>query len=187
MKILKRREFGDGILRETAKLLPINEIKSRNIQTLIKDMRYTLSKLSLGIGLAAPQIGQSISLSVISIRSTPHRPTVEKYDLVIINPVITKLVGRKSQMWEGCISGGPGKSGLFAKVPRYKSLKLKYTDEKGINHHKNFDGLLAHVIQHEIDHLAGVLFVDKVKDTKSYMSYKEYIKFAKNEQKNQLK
>ena len=137
-------------------------------------MRFTLTSKKLGVGLAAPQVGKDLALSVISIHPTKHRPKVKELELVIINPKITKYTGRKTQMWEGCLSGG--KSGLFAKVPRHKSVELEYLDEKGIKHKKTFKGLPAQVIQHEVDHLNGILFVDKVKDTKTYMTLKEYKK-----------
>lgn len=179
MKVLKRTEFGEAVLREKARELSAAEIKNHKIQSLIKDMRHTLSSLKLGVGLAAPQVGQSIALSVIAIQPTPHRPKAEPFDLVIINPVVTETFGRKKQMWEGCISAGPGKAGLFAKVPRYKKVKVKFIDETGKSRHEVFEDLQAHVMQHEIDHLNGTLFVDKVKDTKTYTTYKEYMKIVK--------
>jgi peptide deformylase len=179
MKVLKRTEFGEAVLREKARELSVAEIKSQKLQTLIKDMRHTLSSLKLGVGLAAPQVGESIALSVIAIQPTPHRPKAVPFDLVIINPVVTETFGRKKQMWEGCISAGPGKAGLFAKVPRYKKVKIKFIDETGKSRHEVFEDLQAHVMQHEIDHLNGTLFVDKVKDTKTYTTYKEYMKIVK--------
>lgn len=148
-------------------------------------MHYTLSTLKLGIGLAAPQVGEGIALSLIAIQSTEHRPEVEPFDLVIINPEISQTFGRKKHLWEGCISAGAGRAGLFAKVPRYPKIKLKYLDEKGVQRHKIFTDLPAHVIQHEVDHLNGILFVDKVKDTTSYMTYREYVKhLGKKSSKN---
>lgn len=179
MKILKRIEFGNGVLREKARQLSVAQAKSRKVQQLIRDIRYTLRSLELGVGLAAPQVGEGIALSVISIQPTPHRPKAEVFNLVMINPVITETLGRKKQMWEGCISAGPGKAGIFAKVPRYRKVKVKFIDQNGISRHKIYEDLQAHVIQHEVDHLNGVLFVDKVKDTKTYTTYKEYMKIVK--------
>jgi len=71
---------------------------------------------------------------------------------------------------------GSVKANLFAKVPRYKKIELEYFDEHAIKQTRVFKGLAAHVIQHEVDHLNGILFVDKVKDTSTYMTYKEYKK-----------
>lgn len=178
-KVLKRTEFGNPVLRQQARVLSVAEITAEAVQDLIQNMRFTLTSLKLGVGLAAPQVGEGIALSVIAIRPTPHRPGVKEFDLVIINPEITETFGRKSQMWEACVSGGAGKAALFAKVPRYKKIKLTYVDEYGLSHHDVFEGLPAHVVQHEVDHLNGILFVDKVKDTKTYMTYGEYIKAKK--------
>lgn len=175
-KLLKRTEFGNSILRETARKLNKEQILSRKTQSLICDMRYTLSELKLGVGLAAPQVGEAIALAIIVILPTKHRPKVEPFDLVLINPEITETMSRKKQLWEGCISAGAGKAGLFAKVPRYSKIKVKFMDEKGATRHEVFEGLPAQVIQHEVDHLNGVLFVDKVKDTTTYMTYREYVK-----------
>lgn len=174
MKVLERIEFGDPILRSKARKLAVAEIKSAKIQKLIADMRHTLISKKLGVGLAGPQAGQGIALSVIAIRPTKHRPKAKEFDLVIINPKITKTFGYRSQMWEGCLSAG--KSGLFAKTPRYKKIEAEYMDENAAKHRKIFGGLQAQVIQHETDHLNGILFVDHVKDTSTYMTLKEYKK-----------
>ncbi|HSX43871.1 MAG TPA: peptide deformylase [Candidatus Saccharimonadales bacterium] len=174
MNVLAKTEFGNPILREVAKKLTKQQIVSPKVQSLIKDMRHTLITQKLGIGLAAPQIGQSLALSTIAIRPTAHRKKVEPFDIVIINPEISQHFAYRKSMWEGCLSGG--KSGLFAKVPRYKKIELVYHDEYGKRHTRIFEGLEAQVIQHEVDHLNGVLFVDRVKDPKTYMTLKEYKK-----------
>lgn len=180
MKILPRTQFGNPILRKQTNTLSKAEILSPVIQRLINDMRHTLIEQKLGIGLAAPQIGKSVALAVIVIRPTPHRPDVKEFDLVLINPVITDFVGKKKELWEGCISAGSeGKADLFAKVPRYEQIKVKYTDENGKVCHKSLKGLEAQAAQHEIDHLNGVLFVDHVKDTKTFMTYMEYMQRVK--------
>lgn len=178
MKILPITEFGDPLLRMSAKAIRPVDISSVKIQQLIRNLRFTLTEQKLGVGLAAPQVGESLALSVIAIRPTKHRPMVEPLELVIINPKITKTFGYRTQMWEGCISSGSGKAGLFAKTPRYKKIEVSFYDEKGERHKKIFEGLPAHVIQHETDHLNGVLFVDHVKDTSSYMTMKEYKKLV---------
>lgn len=175
-KTLKRTEFGNPILREVAQRLTSEEIASAKIKRLIADMRGTLSELKLGVGLAAPQVGQNKAMAIIAIQPTEHRPDVDTFDLVFINPKITSTQGRRQQLWEGCISAGPGKAGLFAKVPRYQKIRVAFTDEKGERQQKSFEGLVAHAIQHEVDHLNGILFVDRVKDTSSYMTYREYVR-----------
>lgn len=179
LKTLKRTEFGNPILRHKTRRLTRQEILSPKIQALIKDMITTLKTFKLGIGLAAPQVGQGIALSVILIQPTKHRPDVEQFDAVFINPEIMETFGRRKQLWEGCLSSGAGKSGLFAKVPRYKKVKVRFYDQTGKRHTQVFEGLQAHVVQHEIDHLNGILFVDKVKDTRTYTTYSEYLKLQR--------
>jgi peptide deformylase len=178
MARLKIAEFGNPLLRRPCDRIKVNAIGGSGIQNLITAMRDLLVSKELGVGLAAPQIGKSLQLAVIAIRPDEHRPEAEKTDLVIINPRIIETYGRREQLYEGCISAGPRRAGLFAKVPRHKKIKLKYYDEKGRSHTKIFDGIAAHIIQHEVDHLKGILFVDKVKDTASYVTYKEYMKLV---------
>lgn len=175
MKTLKRTQFGNPILRQKARQLTKAELTSSDIKELIANMRYTLKTKKYGVGLAASQVGQAISLAIVEIQPTKTRPNLPKskqVNMVIINPEIIKTYGNKSQLWEGCISFAE----IFAKVPRYKKVRLKYLDEQGRTYQKDFNGLLAHVIQHEVDHLNGVLFVDKVKDSTSYITTSEYKK-----------
>lgn len=182
MKVLPRTEFGDPILRKVASRLTPEEIASDKIQTLIKDIRHTLVTKKFGVGLAAPQVGESLALSVIAIRPVKHRPNVEPFDLVIISPKIIKTFGTPKDKWEGCLSAGA--SGLFGKVGRYKKIEIKFLDEAGKEHVRQFEGLQAQVIQHETDHLNGILFVDHVTDPKTYMTLKEYKKQVVSKRKN---
>lgn len=181
MKNSQVTQFGEPILRQNANKVNPKEIESSTVQNLISLLAATLADKKLGVGLVAPQIGISVAVAVIRIHPTKIRPEVDAFDLNIINPKITKTFGRKMQMWEGCISSGAGKAGLFAKVPRYKRIELEYYDENAKKHTKAFEGLPAHVIQHEVDHLNGILFVDRVVDSKTYMTYQAYKKAkAKN-------
>jgi peptide deformylase len=175
-KILKATQFGNPILRTRTKRLTRDEIKSETIQTLIENMQYTLLKKKHGVGLAAPQVGADVALSVIGIKPTPNRPSLTPFDTVIINPEITETYGNRKAMWEGCISSGLGNNSLFAQVPRYKKIKLKWIDQYCIEHEETLEGFVAHVAQHETDHLNGILFVDRVKDTTTYMTAGEYRK-----------
>jgi peptide deformylase len=175
-QVLNRTLFGDPILRQKARRLSVEEIKSEEIQTLIADMRYTVEAKKYGVGLAAPQVGQSVALSVISIKTTPSRPDLEDIDFVIINPEIIEMYGSRSQQWEGCISFGSGTNFPYARCLRWRKIRLRYLDEHGKRHEKDFEELLAHVLQHETDHLNGVLFVDRVKDSKSFMMVSEFKK-----------
>lgn len=139
-------------------------------------MHFTLTSKEYGVGLAAPQVGQSLALSVINIQPTDYRPDVTPLKLTIINPEIIETFGRRKQLWEGCLSFGAGRDVPFAKVLRYQRIRVRYLDDQAIEHIEVVEGLLAHIMQHEIDHLNGVLFVDRVTDSTSYMTMGEYRK-----------
>lgn len=175
MRILRRTQFGNPILRATSLKVSRKEIVSKTIQSLLKDMRYTLDKKQYGVGLAAPQIGRSLAIAVIGMKPTPTRPNIPKLSMTIINPEIVMHKGKSSGMWEGCISGPD----MYGKALRYKRVRLKWLDEKAHPHEKEFEGIVAQVIQHEVDHLSGILFVDRVKDPKTYVTLSEYKKIQK--------
>src|SRR5690242_17126473 len=126
MKALKKTEFGNPILRAKARKLTVQEIKSAEIQNLIKDIQHSLLVKKYGVGLAAPQVGRDLALTVIILRPTPNRPNAPKMQFVMANPVLLAK-SDKRPMWEGCLSAG--KESLFAKVPRYNKIKVSFLDE----------------------------------------------------------
>ncbi len=166
-------QVGDPVLRELARRLTKKEITSAEIQELIENIRYTNAGAAYGVGLAAPQVGMSVALSVIGVKPTPNRPELEPFDQVIINPEYEGIGGAEG-MWEGCQSGGSGE--LFAQAMRFAEIEARWDDEKGKSHAQRLGGFVAHVFQHETDHLDGILFFDRVVDTKTYMTAAEYRK-----------
>jgi peptide deformylase len=106
---------------------------------------------------------------------------------VIINPEIVDHKGRQVGMWEGCISFSSLNAPVFAKASRWPEVKARYYDEKGIRYEKWLSGLAAHVFQHETDHCNGILFVDRVKDSTTWMNASEYKKMRKNKRKLESK
>ncbi len=177
LKIFRLRRFGDPILRQKARKLTPAEIKSSEIQTLITDIRKTNEVKQYGVGLAAPQVGVSVALSIIGIKATPTRPSLKPFNAVIINPSY-EGIGRRMGMWEGCQSSGTGSNTLYGKALRYKRIRATWLDENSKSHDEELSGFVAHVFQHETDHLNGILFVDRVHDTRSYMLASEYRKYA---------
>lgn len=175
MKTYKLTRFGNPILREKTIRLTVGEIKSDKIQQLIADIRYTNETKKYGVGLAAPQVDESVALSVIGIKPTPTRPNLEKFDQVIINPTYVGI-GRRTGMWEGCQSSGSGKNTLFGKALRYRKIRATWHDEHAEFHDEELSGFVAHVFHHEADHLNGILFVDKVRDSRTFMLADEYRK-----------
>lgn len=133
------------ILRQKSQ--PIAEI-DESILNLIKDMIETMFKLD-GVGLAACQVGKNIQLFVVNPKLS------KKY--IFINPEISKMSKKIETIEEGCLSI----PGVYKKIPRAKSLKIKALDENGKKFKLKAEGLLARVIQHEMDHLNGILIIDK--------------------------
>jgi peptide deformylase len=175
MDELKITEFGNPILRKVAKRLNVEDIHSEAIQKLISEIKVTVGSGEYGVGLAAPQVGESVALSVIAIKPTPTRPNSKQFIKVIINPEVVECIGDLVEKWEGCMSFGTGEP-VFAQTMRHETIKVKYHDENAELHEEELSGLPAHVFQHETDHLNGVLFVDHVKDSKTWMNASEYKK-----------
>lgn len=175
MSDLRLTRFGNPILRQVAITVHDGEVHSGRVRSLIADMKQLLASEEYGVGIAAPQLGIALAVCVICIRPTKLRPDVEPYEQVIINPSYTG-VGRRIALWEGCLSGGSGDDLLYGKALRYTSIDAQWIDETGILHREQLTGFLAHVFQHETDHLRGILFVDRVRDPHTYMMADEYRK-----------
>ena len=174
-KLLNKTLFGNPILRATTRQLETKEIKSDYIQQLIADLKFTVDKKKLGVGIAAPQVGVGVALARIAIKPTETRPNLEVFDKVIINPKVVRGIGDKALMWEGCLSFSDGSDNTpYAQTERWQSIEVEYLDEFGEIHSEVLHGLVAHVFQHETDHLNGILFVDRVVDPKTYMLASEY-------------
>jgi peptide deformylase len=170
MKILPRTQFGNPILRQKAKKVSSAFLKTAGFKKLVPQMFYTMKRAN-GVGLAAPQIGLSLQLAVIQVQPTRLRPNLEDLGkIVIINP---RIVGRAKEQvddWEGCLSF----PGVRGKTPRHKSITVEYLDEKGKKVVRKLAGFLARVFQHEIDHLNGTVYVDRMKDMKTLMILPEF-------------
>jgi peptide deformylase len=155
---------------------------SEDIQNLIDDMKYTSFERKTGVGLSANQVGRSEAISVIAIKPTPARPNLEVFDKVCINAEIVETYGEKEPMWEGCQSTAMDKNGepMMAEVPRYKKVRIEYLDREGNEQAEVVEGFVAHVVQHETDHLNGVLFTDLV-DKGKMITYREFADKTKGE------
>lgn len=176
MEIIPLTRLGNPILREKACELTPDEIRSQRIQQLIANMRYTLRENKYGVGLAAPQVGESVQLSVIDVKPTPTRPDLEPFATVLINPKIIEHSKEAVPVWEGCVSCGSGDDILYAQVMRHPEVTVQWLDEDGCQQTQTLSGFVAQVAQHEIDHLNGVLFVDQVADPTTFMMADEYRK-----------
>jgi peptide deformylase len=168
--ILKIRSAGEPVLRGRARSLSKHEIVSPAIQDLIGAMRETMHDAP-GVGLAAPQIGLPLQLAVIEDREESMRglsaETLAERERkpvgfeVIINPVLTLESAPELEFFEGCLS----LHGLMALVPRARTVKVEYLDAQGRSKTIRASGWHARILQHEIDHLSGVLFVDRMRSS----------------------
>jgi peptide deformylase len=152
-KILEITIYPDDILRKTSKEIGIGLIGSKDLSMFVEDMKKTMSKKD-GVGLAAPQVGKNIRLVVIQTKNKI---------VAMINPKITHRSIGTEVMEEGCLSV----PNYFGNVRRPKKITCSYIDEHGARMKVESEGLMARVIQHEIDHLDGVLFIDKAVDLKN--------------------
>ena len=164
--------MGNPLLREEAKPFTFEEILSEDTEILLKDMWDSLEEAG-GIGLAAPQIGISKQLAIIKLSEEsdryPDMETSEAY--IIFNPKITVLDKEKQGFWEGCLSV----PGLRGYVERPRKVKIDFLDENAKERTIEVEDFLATVFQHELDHLIGMLYVDRMEDVSSLMYEDEMI------------
>lgn len=158
-------KIGDPQLREVSEMIDPEEIRTKEFKKLIRDMFDTM-KHADGVGLAAPQIGVLKKIVVVGSEQDneryPEEPEVPQQ--ILINPEITPLTDETLGFWEGCLSV-PGMRGY---VERPSQIRAKWMDEQGEMHEETISGFRAVVFQHECDHLDGVLYVDRLKDTKMF-------------------
>ncbi len=159
---------GDPVLRQRALAVPKKDLNSPALKKIIKKMHAALAPEKYGVAIAAPQVGESLRLFVVSGRVfKPEEPAEQEPktkavppDKVYINPEITRASRKKLEESEGCLSV----RSVYGTVLRHERVTLKYLDEQGKPQTQNAAGLLGHIFQHEVDHLNGVLFIDKAKD-----------------------
>ena len=170
-------KLGNPILRRTAKEVSKEEILSENIQNLIDEMWNVMEKAG-GIGLAAPQIGISIQLAVIKLESSSNRyeNLEDSEEFIIFNPELEVINSEKQGFWEGCLSV----PGLRGYVKRPKKLKISYLNEKAEKKEVIVEDFLATVFQHELDHLFGYLYVDRLDSTKDLVFEDELVNITKD-------
>jgi len=173
------------ILREISKPVDVKSIRSPKIQKILTDMKESMNSQDDSVAIAAPQIGVSLRIFIVSkkVFDMPSKETSidnktenvknnktfqdstseienSEYDLVFINPEIIKLSKKKEEMDEGCLSV----RWFYGRVKRSTNITVRAYNEKGVEFTRGAGGLLAQIFQHEIDHLNGVLFTDKAND-----------------------
>ncbi len=184
-------QAGHPVLRQQARPLTPAEIASKEIQKLIESMRKTMVDAP-GVGLAAPQIGLSLQLAVIEDRAEYHKDVSaeqlrerERRPVpfhAILNPRITEMSDPVVEFFEGCLSL-PGFSAL---VPRARTVRVEYLNERGIKETLEASGWYARILQHEIDHLRGTLYIDRM-DTRTFASLDNWNQYWKGKPISDIK
>jgi len=150
--------MGDPRLLERSR--PVERFDSPELHALIADMRDTMAHQN-GAGLAAPQIGVGLRVVIFGVRANPRYPQAEEVpDTVLINPVLEPLGSEMDEDWEGCLSV-PGMRGW---VPRHRSIRYAGFDERGRPFERTVERFHARVVQHECDHLDGILYPRRIVD-----------------------
>lgn len=163
-------QLGDPILRQQAQV--IDNTSDIKIQQLI-DQLIATAIASNGVGIAAPQVSQSKRLFIIASRPNPRYPNAPDMEpTAMINPKIISHSSETIKGWEGCLSI-PGIRGL---VPRYQNVEVEYVSRDGKLHQEVLTDFVARIFQHELDHIDGIVFLDRVETSQDLMTEQEYQK-----------
>ena len=154
--------MGDPRLLDVSQ--PVGQFDTPELHALIADMTDTMRSLN-GAGLAAPQIGVQLQVAIFGVEANPRYPDAEPVPFtVLVNPRLTPVGKEIEEGWEGCLSV-PGMRGL---VSRYRQLRYQGFDARGTPIDRTVSGFHARVVQHECDHLAGILYPMRIKDLRNF-------------------
>lgn len=170
MSILKVARMGHPVLRQTARALDRAEIAHPLVQKLIDDMIETMVEYH-GVGLAAPQVHEGVRIFVAALDSGD--PEGESEPIALINPEVTLIGSDTAEDWEGCLSIPD----IRGKVPRAREVRVRAFNRKGERIEVKASNFSARIIQHENDHLDGVLFFDRMKSFDSLTFLDEYSRY----------
>jgi peptide deformylase len=161
---------GDPVLRERAREITREELRSPEVQRLIDDMIETM-RAAGGAGLAANQVGELLRIAVVEVHDNPRYPYKPAVPLtVLVNPVIDPLDEETAAINEGCLSVPD----LRGEVDRHVRIRVRRLDRDGAEHDEVRRGLTAGTFQHELDHLDGVLFLDRVGDPRTFTTWAQF-------------
>ena len=171
MTLLPIRHLGDPVLREPARELTPDELASEPIQRLIDDMIET-KRAANGAGLAANQVGETVRIAIAEVEpDNPRYPYKPPLPLtVIVNPVVEPVTDDVIAINEGCLSI----PGLRGELERHAAVRVRDLDRDGVEREEEHRGLTAGTFQHEVDHLDGILFLDRVSDPRTLTTWSEF-------------
>jgi peptide deformylase len=168
--LLKIAQLGHPVLRTKSK--PVNFPSSGEVQKIIEDLVTTVALVD-GVGIAAPQVFESLRIFVIASRPNPRYPDAPAMaPVAMINPALISISPETEKDWEGCLSI-PGKRGLVA---RSRSVRVRYTDCTGAKQEIELKGFPARIFQHELDHINGILFLDRLDHKGDAVTEREFRK-----------
>ena len=169
-------KMGHPLLKEKALAIEKDRIDSEDFKKFVDELTETM-RASKGVGIAATQVGVMERVFLLEVKNNKRYPNQENTPLyIIINPKITSFSDEKVEGWEGCLSI-PGIRGM---VERSKSIIMEYTDMDGKTVEKEFNDFPAVIVQHELDHLDGILFTERMTDMKKLSFLDEYEKYHKD-------
>lgn len=175
MTLLKIAHVGHPILRERSREVARAELASPEIQRFIDDLVETMRDAN-GAGLAAPQVHFPVRICAVEVGENPRYPYLPKVPLtILVNPKVHVVTEETFENYEGCLSV-PNLRGI---VHRFAEIELTYWDREGTEHTKKIRGLTAGTFQHEIDHLDGKLFLDRIEDTTTLTTWTDFERFHK--------
>ncbi len=171
--ILPVLKMGNPKLREVCKEVQLDELQLDETQRFVDDLIETMRDEN-GAGIAAPQVGVLKRIFIMECLNNPRYPDNEEFPLtIVVNPTIEVIEEDYLESWEGCLSI-PGLRGM---LPRHNRVTLSGYDKEGVEFSKVIEGFEAVVAQHELDHLDGILFIDRMKDMKYLAFTTEYQKY----------
>ncbi|MGB8861359.1 MAG: peptide deformylase [Ilumatobacteraceae bacterium] len=173
MAVREILHVGNPMLREQSREVTRAELASPEVQRLIDDLIDTMHAAN-GAGIAAPQIGELVRIATIEVTDNPRYPYKPRIPLtVVVNPVIEPLDDEMVEVNEGCLSV----PNMRGNVMRHVNVRVRWWDREGAEHDEVRRGLTAGTFQHECDHLDGVLFLDRVHDTRSLTTWDQFERF----------
>ena len=176
MAILKVAQLGHPVLRKVSSPVPVERIRTPDFQRFIDDMIETMREYD-GVGLAAPQVHVSSRVATIEVEANPRYPNAPEVPLlVIINPEITPISVEKEEDWEGCLSV----RNMRGKVPRFAALEVSALDRDANPIKFSAEQFFARVVQHEIDHLDGKVYLDRMRDLTTLTHLQEFSRYWLN-------
>ena len=163
-------KMGNPLLRKKSIEVSLEEIQSNEFQTFLDDLIETMRSKN-GAGIAAPQVGSLKRIFAIEMENNPRYPEKESFPIeIVINPTIIPIEEEMQDSWEGCLSI----PGIRGKLKRYSKIKMNGLDRNGKPFEKEFSGFAAIVCQHELDHLDGILFIDRMSSMETLSFLEEY-------------